>query len=92
MFNFFVDESAQNGDRFCITGADCNHIRNVLRIVREDLPLIVGGGDPLRTVFATLLAHEGVRNMTVVSDEQARLAPNIGAMMTYREHIRQKKA
>jgi hypothetical protein len=30
--------------------------------------------------------------MTVVSDEQARLAPNIGAMMTYREHMRQKNA
>ncbi|MBO5670252.1 MAG: hypothetical protein J6S41_01765, partial [Clostridia bacterium] len=61
-------------------------------IVREDIPLVVGGGDPLRTVFATLLAHEGVKNMIVVSDEQARFAPNIGAMMTYREHMRQKQA
>ena len=86
--NWTRDEAAN----FFVGAILADDIRNVLRIVREDVPLIVGGGDPLRTVFATLLAHEGVKNMIVVSDEQARLAPNIGAMMTYREHIRQKNA
>lgn len=86
--NWTRDEAAN----FFVGAILCDDIRNVLRIVREDIPLIVGGGDPLRTVFATLLRHEGVTNMTVVSDEQARLAPNIGAMMTYREHIRQRNA
>ena len=86
--NWTRDEAAN----FFVGAILADDIRNVLRIVRDDLPLIVGGGDPLRTVFATLLAHEGVKNMTVVSDEQARFAPNIGAMMTYREHMRQKQA
>ena len=86
--NWTRDEAAN----FFVGAKFTGDIRNVLRIVREDVPLIVGGGDPLRTVFATLLAHEGVKNMIVVSDEQARLAPNIGAMMTYREHIRQRNA
>lgn len=44
MFNFFVDESAQNGDRFCITGADCNHIRNVLRMQIGDSFLVSCAG------------------------------------------------
>lgn len=44
MFNFFVDESAQNGDRFCITGADCNHIRNVLRMQTGDTFLVSCAG------------------------------------------------
>lgn len=44
MFNFFVDESAQNGDRFCITGADCNHIRNVLRMQIGDTFLVSCAG------------------------------------------------
>lgn len=86
--NWTRDEAAN----FFVGAILADDIRNVLRIVREDMPLVVGGGDPLRTVFATLLAHEGVKNMIVVSDEQARFAPNIGAMMTYREHIRQKNA
>ena len=55
-------------------------------------PLVVGGGDPLRTVFATLLAHEGVKNLVIVDDETARIASNVGAMMVYREHIRQYHA
>ena len=86
--NWTRDEAAN----FFVGAILADDIRNVLRIVRDDMPLIVGGGDPLRTVFATLLAHEGVKNMVIVSDEQARLAPNIGAMMTYREHIRQRNA
>ena len=32
MFNFFVEDSARQDDRFQISGADYNHIRNVLRM------------------------------------------------------------
>ena len=86
--NWTRDEAAN----FFVGAILCDDIRNVLRIVRDDLPLIVGGGDPLRTVFATLLAHEGVSNLTVVDDETARIASNVGAMMVYREHIQQNHA
>ena len=32
MFNFFVDSSMKQGDCYCITGSDFNHIKNVLRM------------------------------------------------------------
>lgn len=86
--NWTRDEAAN----FFIGAILCDDIRNVLRIVRPDRPLVVGGGDPLRTVFATLLAHEGVENLIIVDDETARIASNVGAMMVYREHIRQHQA
>ena len=86
--NWTRDEAAN----FFVGAILCDDIRTVLRIVRDDRPTVVGGGDPLRTVFATLLAHEGVKDLIVVDDETARIASNVGAMMVYREHIRQNNA
>lgn len=40
MFNFFVDAQARTADSFIITGADCNHIKNVLRMVVGDVLLV----------------------------------------------------
>lgn len=40
MFNFFVDESSRQGDRFRIVGSDYNHIRNVLRMQPGDTFLV----------------------------------------------------
>lgn len=44
MFNFFVDESARQENQFRITGADYNHIRNVLRMQPGDNFLVSCGG------------------------------------------------
>lgn len=44
MFNFFVEESAHQGDRFIITDADYNHIRNVLRMQEGDTFLVSCAG------------------------------------------------
>lgn len=44
MFNFFVDESARTGDYFRITGADYNHICNVLRMQSGDTFLVSCNG------------------------------------------------
>lgn len=81
--NWTRDEAAN----FFIGAILSDDIRTVLRIARDDCPMVVGGSDPLRTVFATLLAHEGVKNIVVVEDEVARISSNIGAMMVYREHM-----
>lgn len=67
-------------------------IRIAKDIARDDRPMIVGGGDPLRSIFAILLEHAGVKNIVVVDDEVARIAPNIGAMAVYRSHIKSIKA
>lgn len=44
MFNFFVDEYARSGDQFRISGADYNHICNVLRMQVGDTFLVSCGG------------------------------------------------
>ena len=44
MFNFFVDEAAQQNDRFFITGDDYNHIHNVLRMQAGDTFLVSCAG------------------------------------------------
>lgn len=86
--NWTRDEAAN----FFIGAILSDDIRTVLRIARDDRPMIVGGGDPLRSVFALLLEHEGVKQITVVKDEIARIAPNIGAIMVYLEHIQHHNA
>ena len=44
MYNFFVEESARTGETFRITGADYNHIRNVLRMHPGDVFLVSCSG------------------------------------------------
>lgn len=44
MFNFFVDESSRQGNRYIITGADHNHIKNVLRMQTGDDILVSENG------------------------------------------------
>lgn len=40
MFNFFAKEENRQGDTFHLTGADCNHIKNVLRMKKGDTFLV----------------------------------------------------
>ena len=44
MFNFFAKEDSRQGDVYYITGADCNHIKNVLRMKIGDTFLVSEGG------------------------------------------------
>ena len=44
MYNFFVNDDCRQGDRYVITGADHNHIRNVLRMKVSDTILISANG------------------------------------------------
>lgn len=40
MFNFFASEECRQGNFFHITGPDCNHIKNVLRMKKGDILLV----------------------------------------------------
>ncbi len=40
MFNFFAKEENRQGDTFHLTGSDCNHIKNVLRMKKGDTFLV----------------------------------------------------
>ena len=53
-------------------------------------PVVVGGGDPLKTVFMILLAEAGTENLIAVPDELATLASNYGAMRIYQEWKKEK--
>lgn len=44
MYNFFVNEGNRAGDIFTVTGADCNHIKNVLRMRAGEKILVSEGG------------------------------------------------
>ena len=46
-------------------------------------PVVVGGSDPLKTVFMILLAEAGADNLVAVPSEVATLASNYGAMRVY---------
>ena len=44
MFNFFADKTSRQGNNYYITGADFNHIRNVLRMKTGDTFLVSESG------------------------------------------------
>lgn len=44
MYNFFVSEESRAGEVFTVTGADCNHIKNVLRMRAGEKILVSEGG------------------------------------------------
>ncbi len=46
-------------------------------------PLVVGGSDPLKTVFMILLEQAGAENLIAVPDDVATLASNYGAMLVW---------
>ena len=60
---------------------------DIMAVVRaaKGQKIVVGGGDPLRSIFILLLRRAGVGNIIEVDDDTARLAPSIGAMMVYEE-------
>ena len=64
MFNFFVDTDARQGNLFHISGADYNHIRNVLRMVPGDTFLVSCGG----TSCLCSLESFGVSYMSPLAD------------------------
>ncbi len=79
-----LDEAAN----LFIGGILHDDINTVIRHLEPGYPLVVGGSDPLRSIFVLLLRHVGLRDeeLIVVPDEIAGIAPNIGAMAVYRAH------
>lgn len=61
MYNFFVEESAQQADRFVITGDDYNHICHVLRMQAGDTFLVSCAG------FSHLCQLESIEGDAVIA-------------------------
>ncbi len=62
MFNFFADKAQLNNDRYYITGADYNHIVNVLRMHKGDSFLVSCDGK------SDLCVLESTENDTAVAE------------------------
>ena len=65
-------------------------VRMSARAVQDGQPLVLGGSDPLRSIFKILLGECGVTNLIEVPQELAAIAPNIGARLVYdrfKKHI-----
>ena len=84
--------TADEAANFYVGAALYDDIRLILRARKEGQRLFIGGGNPLRHIFMLLLAHAGVTDAVEISDEQARLAPAIGAMKVYRAYLERKAA
>ena len=61
MHNFFVDNNARQGDSFFITGADYNHIKNVLRMKTGEQFLVSCGNE------SHLCELESIENETAIA-------------------------
>lgn len=66
MFNFFVDKAAKNNGRYFITGADLNHIKNVLRMKIGDEFLVSCDG---KSDLCSLESYEGETAIAQIVEE-----------------------
>lgn len=64
MYNFFVESGSRNGDIFIITGADHNHIKNVLRMREGDEILISEDGKSHLCVIESIDAQTVTAKVT----------------------------
>lgn len=86
MRNWSEDEAAN----FFVGAILKDDIGITKEICQQGRRLVVGGGNPLRHIFALLLEHAGASGIVEISDEAAHVAPSIGAMKVYEAYLRIK--
>jgi 2-dehydro-3-deoxygalactonokinase len=83
---------SQNDAANFFVGAILYHdVLMTAELCRGGKKVVIGGSDPLKTVFDVLLTHVGVTNIVKLDDEVARLAPNLGAMRVYERYLELNK-
>jgi hypothetical protein len=65
-------------------------VRTSVPLCANGRPLVLGGSDPLKTVFGILLRHCGVETIIEVPANTATIASNVGARMVYEQYIKNK--
>lgn len=85
MMPFLGHYDPEKAGNFFVGAALRDDVGLILQDTVADQPLYIGGSDPLRHVFYTLVRHAGVKAARVIEidDETARLAPNIGALRVW---------
>lgn len=66
MYNFFVGEESRRDELFFLTGADYNHMRNVLRMHPGETVLVSHGGE---TSLCTLVRYENDAAVVEIVEE-----------------------
>ncbi len=91
MVRILRDWTEDEAANFFVGAALLDDIRITKETCRAGRPLIVGGTNPLRTIFTLLLKHSGIDNIIEIDDEIAKIAPNIGAMKVYNTYLQNEK-
>ncbi len=82
MHGFSADEAAN----YFIGAVLADDIVSAAKKYKKGRPYVIGGSDPLRSVFKILLERCGVENIIEADGETSRRAPNYGAMAVYEEY------
>lgn len=80
--NWTADEAAN----FFVGAILADDIKLTLKMYTPGKRVIVGGADPLRAVFRSLLVHAGIsqKDITVIDESTSRLSSSIGAINVYK--------
>ena len=73
MYNFFVNDDCRQGDRYVITGADHNHIKNVLRMKIGDTISDIKEGLAAGVITVGVVEGSSIMGLT---EEQYEALPN----------------
>ena len=90
LVRFLGNWSADEAANFFVGAVLLDDVRMSVPLCVTGRPLVLGGSEPLRTVFGILLKHCGVENIIEVPSEIASVAPNIGARIVYENFIKNK--
>ena len=77
MFNFFVDSSMKQGDCYCITGSDFNHIKNVLRMKEGESFLVSCEGKSDLCVLKEISGDTAIAEITEENFQDTELPVKI---------------
>lgn len=82
-----LDMSQNDAANFFVGAVLYDDARITAELCKNNKLVVIGGSDPLRSVFAILLDHLGVKNIKTVPDTIASLASNYGAMQVYKKYL-----
>lgn len=78
--DLFSDESADQRASYLVGAVFAEEIR-LIASYADGVLVLVGGSDPLRSVFSSLLRLYGVRDVRTACDEDSDMASGIGALL-----------
>ena len=91
LVRFIGGWDADDAANFFVGAILLDDIRMSVPLCESGRPLVLGGSEPLRTVFGILLKACGVKNIIEVPSNVATIASNIGARMVYERFIQNNK-